>query len=241
MASNGAGPLVVLTNHLSASASEILAGAIQDYRRGLVIGDRATHGKGTVQSLLRLGWELFRIENAPKLGALKVTMQQFYRPNGDSTQKRGVVADIELPSLTTHADVGEKDLDFPVAFDQVAAAPFRPTNQVDPGVVRQLAARSAQRISSNPEFQKVAAAIEKFKIRKKVKRVPLNEEKYRAYRAELDLDKDQQNKIDKRNDPNRPVVERDYYFDEVLSISVDYAEALRRNRGAQVGRFQNVR
>ncbi|HPP54298.1 MAG TPA: S41 family peptidase, partial [Thermoguttaceae bacterium] len=106
------GPLVVLVSKFSASASEILAGAIQDYRRGLIVGDHATHGKGTVQSLLDIGRELFRIPNAKNLGALKVTMQQFYRPSGDSTQNRGVVSDIEWPSLTTHLDVGESDLDY---------------------------------------------------------------------------------------------------------------------------------
>ncbi len=103
------GPLVVLISKFSASASEILAGAIQDYHRGLIVGDKTTHGKGTVQSLLDLGQSfLFRgTPNAPQLGALKITMQQFYRPSGDSTQKRGVLSDIELPSLTTHLDVGE--------------------------------------------------------------------------------------------------------------------------------------
>ncbi len=89
------------------------------HRRGLIVGDHTTHGKGTVQSLLNLGQQLFRIPNAPSLGALKITMQQFYRPNGDSTQNRGVLADVELPSLTTQLDIGEADLDYPVAFDQV--------------------------------------------------------------------------------------------------------------------------
>ena len=70
-----------------------MAGAIQDYRRGLVIGDKETHGKGTVQSLMDLGEQLFRNPFSSKLGALKVTMQQFYRPNGDSTQKRGVLSE----------------------------------------------------------------------------------------------------------------------------------------------------
>src|SRR5208283_1969691 len=110
------GPLVVVINKYSASASEILAGAVQDYGRGLIVGDHATHGKGTVQSLLNLGEQLFHVPNAPNMGELKITMQQFYRPLGDSTQKRGVVSDIELPSLSTHLDVGEADLDYPLPF-----------------------------------------------------------------------------------------------------------------------------
>jgi carboxyl-terminal processing protease len=104
------GPLVVMTSKFSASASEILAGAIQDYGRGIVVGDESTHGKGTVQSLLELGAQVFNAPNPPNLGALKITMQQFYRPSGESTQKRGVVADVPMPSLTTHMDVGESDL-----------------------------------------------------------------------------------------------------------------------------------
>ncbi|MCA9164966.1 MAG: PDZ domain-containing protein, partial [Planctomycetales bacterium] len=99
------GPLVVLTSKFSASASEILAGAIQDYGRGIVVGDESTHGKGTVQSLLDLGSQVFGLRSAPNLGALKITMQQFYRPNGDSTQKRGVLADVVLPSLTNEMPV----------------------------------------------------------------------------------------------------------------------------------------
>ena len=95
------GPLVVVIDKFSASASEILAGAIQDYDRGLIVGDHSTHGKGTVQSLLDVCQQLFGVLPSPgdSLGALKITMQQFYRPDGDSTQRRGVLADVELPSL----------------------------------------------------------------------------------------------------------------------------------------------
>ena len=118
------GPLVVMISKFSASASEILAGAIQDYRRGLIVGDSSTHGKGTVQTMMDLGPQLFRIANPPDLGSLKLTVQQFYRPSGDSTQQRGVLADIVLPSLTDHYDVSEADLDYPVAFDKVPAASF---------------------------------------------------------------------------------------------------------------------
>src|SRR6478735_7741943 len=108
------GPLVVLTSKFSASASEIFAGAIQDYRRGIVVGDSSTHGKGTVQSLRELGRELFGAKGQ-NLGALKITMQQFYRPNGDSTQHRGVLADVVLPSLTDVIEgVSESDLDWAV-------------------------------------------------------------------------------------------------------------------------------
>ncbi len=148
-----AGPLVVLTSKFSASASEIFAGAIQDYGRGLIVGDHSTHGKGTVQSLSQIGERLFGVPNSPQMGALKITMQQFYRPSGDSTQKRGVLADVELPSLTTHLDVGEADLDYPVAFDRVEPLPFHRFDYVNPTLVAQLRRLSEQRCAASEKFQ----------------------------------------------------------------------------------------
>ncbi|MCY2964208.1 MAG: S41 family peptidase [Planctomycetota bacterium] len=108
-------PLVVVTNRLSASASEIFAGAIKDYGRGLVVGDSRTHGKGTVQSVMPVGKNVLPIFNKPQLGAVKLTIQQFYRPNGQSTQKLGVPSDVTLPSLLDHMDLGEEFLRSPPA------------------------------------------------------------------------------------------------------------------------------
>ncbi|MFT5527026.1 MAG: carboxyl-terminal processing protease, partial [Pirellulaceae bacterium] len=140
------GPLVVLTSKFSASASEILAGAIQDYDRGLVVGDEATHGKGTVQSLLNLGSQLFsNLPNPPNLGALKITMQQFYRPNGHSTQKRGVLADVPLPSITTHMDVAEGDLDYALEFDQIPEASYTKYSMTNSDMIVKLKQRSQAR------------------------------------------------------------------------------------------------
>ena len=140
------GPLVVMINKFSASASEIFAGAIQDYGRGVVVGDHCTHGKGTVQQLFDLGSALFRVADNKNLGALKMTIQQFYRPGGDSTQNRGVVADLELPSLTTQLEVGESDLDYAMKFDKVQPLPHDMYHMVDGQVVRRLAhVRAAHR------------------------------------------------------------------------------------------------
>ena len=164
------GPLVVVISKFSASASEIFAGAIQDYNRGLIVGDKSTHGKGTVQSLLDLGEQLFRIPNAPKMGELKITMQQFYRPGGDSTQLRGVVSDIELPSLSTHLDVGEADLDYPLPFDQVPAQPFKKFDRVNPALVDQLHRLSAARCAASEKFQKVERNIAHYLEQKAKKR-----------------------------------------------------------------------
>ena len=122
---NGAawnGPLVVMTSKFSASASEILAGAIQDYGRGIVVGDPATHGKGTVQTLMDIGNQLFRNART-NYGALKVTLQQFYLPDGESTQRKGVAADIVVPSITAKMDVGEGDLKYALEHDTVKPAP----------------------------------------------------------------------------------------------------------------------
>jgi carboxyl-terminal processing protease len=228
------GPLVVLTSKFSASASEILAGAIQDYRRGLVIGDEATHGKGTVQSLLDVGAQLFQIRNPLNLGALKITMQQFYRPNGDSTQKRGVLADVVLPSLSTHMPVGESDLDFAMDFDRVPPASYSKTDQIDRDTVAALQAKSAARVSTSEDFQKLLKNIDRYREQKNRKTVTLNEAKFFAQRAELDADKEDEKQFEEQNGSSDKVVKRNYYFNEVLAITLDYLNALETNKIARV-------
>jgi len=221
------GPLVVLTSKFSASASEIFAGAVQDYRRGIVVGDKATHGKGTVQSLLDLGRQLFRNPNAPQLGALKITMQQFYRPSGDSTQNRGVLADVELPSLTTHLDVGEGDLDYALEFDQVKPAEFDKEDLIDPKMVEKLRQLSKQRIEKSEEFQKALRNIERYKKQKEQKKVSLVESEFLADRAELDADKEEERELEELNNPHRPIVKNDYYFKEAMAVTLDYLRLLK--------------
>ena len=216
------GPLVVLISKFSASASEILAGAIHDYNRGLIVGDYSTHGKGTVQSLMDLGQQLFRLPNSPAMGALKITMQQFYRPNGDSTQKRGVLADIEWPSLTTHLDVGEADLDYPVAFDRVEPLSYKHFGYVNPAICDQLRQLSQQRVQASKDFQKVVRNIARYKEQKAKKYVTLNEEKFLKERADLNADKEEEKAIEKHSELNNGEIERDYYLDEALAITTDY-------------------
>jgi carboxyl-terminal processing protease len=221
------GPLVVLTSKFSASASEIFAGAIQDYQRGLIVGDESTHGKGTVQSLLDLSQRMFRgLANAPALGALKITMQQFYRPDGDSTQNRGVLSDVVLPSLIGQLDVGEASLDHAMKFDKVPAAEYARYNMVTPGLLEELRKRSNARMSGSEDFQKVTADIKKFNDQKEKKSISLNREKFLAERSELTPEKQEEETFEELNDPQRPVVKRDYYFEEVLGITTDYATML---------------
>ncbi len=216
------GPLVVLTSKFSASASEILAGAIQDYHRGVIVGDHSTHGKGTVQSLKDLGEALFRIRNSPAMGALKITMQQFYRPSGISTQKEGVHADVELPSLTTHLDVGEADLDYPIDFDKVEPLDFERLGYVSDVIRAELVRLSERRCENSEEFQDVLEKIARYKEQKARKRVTLNEEAFLEQRAELNAEKEEEDTIQEINDPHAPTIKRDYYLDEALAITVDY-------------------
>ena len=119
------GPMVVLTSHFSASASEIFAGALQDYSRAVIVGDKNTFGKGTVQTLLEVGRFMspfgFKVADA---GALKLTIQKFYRPSGQSTQLKGVESDVVLPSRYAHLDVGEEALKYPLPYDEVKPADY---------------------------------------------------------------------------------------------------------------------
>jgi carboxyl-terminal processing protease len=223
-----AGPLVVLTSKFSASASEIFAGAIQDYGRGLIVGDHSTHGKGTVQSLLEIGHELFPLPNAPQMGALKITMQQFYRPLGDSTQKRGVLADVELPALSNYLAEGEAELDYPVAFDRVDPLSFKRFGYVNPAVVDQLRRLSAQRCAASEKFQKVMHDIGLYKEHKARKTITLNETKFLKDHADLSADKEEEKAMEKLIDPNSTGIKRDYYVDEALAITVDYINCLKQ-------------
>jgi carboxyl-terminal processing protease len=224
------GPLVVIINKFSASASEIFAGAIQDYRRGIVIGDHATHGKGTVQQLYDLDNKLFPVRNAPRMGALKLTIQQFYRPGGDSTQNRGVVSDLELPSLTTHLDVGESDLDYALQFSRVPALPHDIYHMVEPTVIDGLRQRSQKRVEQSEYFDKANRQINRYKEQKDRKTVTLNKEQFLKEREELDSDKEQEELFDNMTDPTRPVYEMDGYGKEALDIAVDYLDLLGGNR-----------
>lgn len=221
------GPLVVLTSKFSASASEILAGAVQDYGRGIIVGDSATHGKGTVQNLLDLNRLVYRVQNPPSTyGALKITTQQFYRPSGDSTQLRGVLADITLPSVTDYMDVSESDLEYPVQFDRVESATFTKLGMVNKELIDQLKQQSEGRIQGSEDFTKRKNSIEKYKEQKQRKSVTLNEEKFLARRKEFDADKSDEETIENQVNNSSQNIERTFYLDEVINITVDYLKAL---------------
>ncbi|MFN0020717.1 MAG: carboxy terminal-processing peptidase [Pirellulaceae bacterium] len=226
------GPMVVLTSKFSASASEILAGAIQDYGRGLIVGDTSTHGKGTVQSLLDVGPQIFRVKNPPNLGALKLTMQQFYRPNGDSTQKRGVLADVVLPSITDHMDVSEGDLDYALEFDKVPAAQFTKQDKVPTPLVLELKSLTQSRQQKSDDFTKLAKNIGRYEDFKKKKEYPLSEEKFLAKKAELDSEKEEEKATAEESD-NKEVFKRTFYENEAVNITLDYIRLLNKEKVAK--------
>lgn len=226
------GPLVVVISKFSASASEILAGAVQDYQRGIIVGDEATHGKGTVQSLRYLG-ELLGVPYPPNYGALKITVQQFFRPDGDSTQKRGVLSDIVLPSITNYMDVAESDLDYAIDFQRIPATDYTPLNLTTSDMLKRLRSASEQRVSRSEEFAKLLARIEKYRERKARKAVTLNEAKFLEEGKEADVDKEEQTRLDDELEGDNKI-KRDYYLDEVLQIARDYVQALQADQLAKV-------
>ncbi len=221
------GPLVVLTSKFSASASEILAGAVQDYGRGLVVGDSSTHGKGTVQTMLNLMEILMQTRDAgPDLGALKITVSQFYRPNGDSTQKRGVLSDVTLPSITDHMDVTESDLEYPVEFDRVKKARYDEMSNVNSDMVNGLLTRSRSRVGKSDDFNKRKKRIEKYIAQKEENSVSLNADDFNERRKELDAEKEDEKLIEDQVNHTNSDIERDYYMEEVLAITIDYIRLL---------------
>ena len=180
-----AGPLVVLTSRFSASASEILTGALKDYGRALIVGDSSTFGKGTVQNILPLA----RIMDAAGLaysydpGALKVTIQKFYRPDGASTQLHGVASDIVLPSTSDFSDVSESAMKNPLPWDTVPPAPHEQLNAVEP-YVASLQQASKARVETEKAFSFLADDIARLRANLEKKSVSLNEAERRRDIAE---------------------------------------------------------
>ena len=222
------GPLVVLTSKFSASASEIFAGALQDYKRGVIVGDRSTHGKGTVQQLMDLSRARGGGEPG-KLGALKITLSQFYRPSGNSTQNKGVVPDIELPAVSSHMD-GEAELDFSIEFDTVEKAEHSDLGLVDQKLLRRLKEKSRKRRGSNEEFSRIEKDIARYRKIRDRKKIPLKRSRYEAEKKKFDPDDAKEEKKDPKDtavSPDDNEIKRDFYLEEVLSITADYVAALK--------------
>jgi carboxyl-terminal processing protease len=180
------GPMAVLVDRFSASASEIVAGALKDYGRAVVIGDSSTHGKGTVQAT----FEMKRIskvlaQSPAKTGAAKITIQKFYLPDGSSTQLKGVVSDIVLPSVDEYLPIGESDLPHALVWDKIKTSSFD-GSPLDPKVLALLQHESAARQASLEEFAYTRKYVEWFKQRQAEKLISLNLEERRKQKADDD-------------------------------------------------------
>ena len=226
------GPLVVQTSKFSASASEILAGAIKDYRRGIIVGDPATHGKGTVQTLMDLGQTLFR-NNREKMGALKVTLQQFYLPDGESTQRKGVAADVLLPSITSHMDVGEGDLKYALEHDTVNKTKHVLYNMVPADLIEMVRKDSMERVKADSEFNDLLRRVEIYVKQKEQNTVSLDEVEFMARRKELDSEKEEEEKAEDAQVTGEEIYRDNFYNQEVINITHDYVDGLRKQNLAK--------
>ena len=170
------GPLVILVNELSASASEILAAAMQDYKRAIIIGSKQSYGKGTVQNVVDLN-QWLRNSDVGDIGALKLTTQKFYRVNGGSTQLEGVKSDVVMPDRYSYIDIGERDYDNPLPYDKIEPAEYDLFN----GYVGfdEAIAKSKARIASNAQLALIDENAKWIKDRRDEMEVTLNFEDYR--------------------------------------------------------------
>jgi len=175
------GPLTILVDRFSASASEIFAAAMQDYGRGVVIGQE-TYGKGSVQNLYPL--DRYAIGQDPGYGQLTVTIGMYYRVTGDSTQNRGVQPDVRLPSAIDTEEVGESSREAALPWNRIRPAQFRRDGTLAP-VIAELQGLHEQRVGADPDYQHMLSEIATLEDMRKRKEVSLNLEKRRAERTAL--------------------------------------------------------
>ena len=188
------GPLVILVNEFSASASEILAAALQDYNRAIIIGSKQTYGKGTVQNVLSLN-QFISGNTYGELGFIKLTTDKFYRISGGSTQLEGVKSDIVLPNRYSYVDIGERDLENPLSWDQINSANYSPLNKqlyYDKSLEN-----SKNRISKNEFFNIINEQAKWVKEQQDDNIVSLN---YDSYKMDMDNNKKESEKFKKIED-----------------------------------------
>jgi carboxyl-terminal processing protease len=236
------GPLVVLVNKFSASASEIVAAALQDYKRAVIVGGSHTHGKGTVQTIIDLNDNipLLHLQKYDDLGALKVTIQKFYRVNGSSTQYKGVEPDIVLPNLFEHLKSGERYLDYSLPWDAIQPVEFTPFER--PLDIERLRERSLKRavhseglkaiseeaVKAAERTEDTMLSVQIDNMRSKREESRLTREKvgahYRKYREEQGEDLDFQEPESEQEDPKEQWlkdVKEDPYIKEAVNIVGD--------------------
>ena len=220
------GPLVVLVNRLSASASEIVAAALQDYGRAVIVGDSKTHGKGTVQTVYPLS------KLTDDLGSLKVTTASFYRIAGGSTQLKGVVPDVVLPSLYDALEIGEEFLPNALPWSQVRSAYYRPWTESVKPAIHELRNHSELRMTGNPAFTAFLAQRDRIKKRMSTPEVSLKlADRIGEIVAEKDMEKLQDETLDgKKSDKEK----EDPILDETLNILADLVDITGGKSGAVV-------
>jgi carboxyl-terminal processing protease len=184
------GPLVILVNELSASASEILAAAMQDYKRAIVIGSKQSYGKGTVQNLLDLN-QWLRNNDMGDMGSLKLTTQKFYRVNGGSTQLEGVKSDVVMADRYSYINIGEKDYDNPLPYDKIEPADYEVWNgYLD---YEKIIKKSMERMAKSEQLRLIDENAQWIKSRRDITTVNLN---YESYKNELESRIDDTKKFD---------------------------------------------
>ncbi|WP_342088375.1 carboxy terminal-processing peptidase [Dyadobacter sp. OTU695] len=177
------GPLAVMVNRFSASASEIFAAAIQDYKRGLIVGEQ-TYGKGTVQTLIDLNQWVPKEQD--QLGQVKLTVAKFYRINGSSTQLKGVTPDLELPTAFKVNEYGEGSQPSALPWDQIASSRYEVTSNINPKIVDQIRDKHKHRLKSDEELKTLVKTLDDFKQARENKIVSLQESKRKAERDEAE-------------------------------------------------------
>lgn len=183
------GALVIMVNEFSASASEIMAAAMQDYGRAVVVGSSSTHGKGTVQRFLDLN-RAVRSKEVPDLGSMKLTIQKFYRINGDATQLKGVSSDILLPDNYMYIKTGEKEHEYPLAWDQIPSSSYDSKSYSIPGKVYK---KSKTRVSENETFNLIEENARRWEREREDNTYPLS---LAAYEAEEKQSKEDSKRFD---------------------------------------------
>lgn len=220
------GPLAVLTNRFSASATEIFAGAIKDHQRGIILGDSKTHGKGTVQRVIELEKYTAFLGAKIPVGSIKLTSAKFYRINGESTQLKGVTPDIVYPSFSDTMDIGEEKLPHAMAWDTIQPLNYNVFDPNLPALIPVLKERSEHRIRNNPEFTLLKKDIEAFRKIRDRKTVSLNlEKRWQEYLSEKKLHDEQEKlmRLDMGSNSDASKKEiKDLYLDETLNVVADY-------------------
>ncbi len=222
------GPLVVLVNRLSASASEILAAALQDYGRAVIVGDSKTHGKGSVQTILRLS-------RNGSMGTLKVTNALFYRISGGSTQLRGVVPDIVVPSAFDYMEFGEDFLPNPLEWSTINTAIYSPFDDLE-GMIKELNTLSIERRQQSESYEAYQALLNRIRAMNTNDTLSLNIEERRVKAVEEKELLDIQNELMAQsegasdNEETNDVVEN-----EALNILIDLI-SLKTKRDAALAR-----